>query len=201
MGDDRRLFRNNVDRVIGVVTLDHHNDPKGTPLQPGETAYLNETEMRMTANAPRDPADNPFTNGDLVEVSPDERPVDPRPIPAHQAEGKTIPPEDAEATAAAKAAEEPVVEPGNLTGDNGAEEQAQEQPAAPEEETGVEVPPEQQDSEDGKALPEEEVATPDAQEPPPEETGDEPAVLSDEEWEAAEEAAEKTDEPEGKKGE
>lgn len=71
---EKQQFKNAAQHVIGAVVLDPQNQPKGVPLQPGETILLSDTEQRLTANAPRDPANNPLANGQLVP-STDERPT------------------------------------------------------------------------------------------------------------------------------
>lgn len=62
--------------VIGVSVY-HGRTGEATrqPIQPGETVWLTEDERILTANAPREERDNPFVNGDLIQVSEEARPI------------------------------------------------------------------------------------------------------------------------------
>lgn len=66
---ERAEFRNDSGHVVGVSTRRARGEMKGLAVQPGETIWLDEEEQIATANAPREDADNPFTNGDLTLVT------------------------------------------------------------------------------------------------------------------------------------
>jgi hypothetical protein len=57
---DKQLFENKDRGWIGVVIMGPDGKPTGVPLAPGQTVRMNEIEMRLTANAPMRPEDNPF---------------------------------------------------------------------------------------------------------------------------------------------
>lgn len=95
---EKQQFKNAAQHVIGAVILDPQNQPKGVPLQPGETILLSDTEQRLTAHAPRDPANNPLANGQLVPSS-EERPTRAqRPLEAPPEPPPAAPPLPAPAT-------------------------------------------------------------------------------------------------------
>lgn len=56
-------FTNVSGGVAGAIKLNHKGEPHGVALSPGESIWLTEQEEVLTANAPRNPEDNPFTNG------------------------------------------------------------------------------------------------------------------------------------------
>lgn len=66
---ERAEFRNDAGHVIGVSTKRAKGEMKSMGLLPGDTVWLDEEEQIATANAPRDDADNPFTNGHLTLVT------------------------------------------------------------------------------------------------------------------------------------
>jgi hypothetical protein len=47
------------------VTIDHLGAAQGAAVAPGGSAFLNEEEQILTANAPLEDKDNPFSNGAL----------------------------------------------------------------------------------------------------------------------------------------
>lgn len=123
---EKQQFRNNTDGYIGVVALSVKGEPSGIPVEPQGTVWLSEDEQVLTANAPRDPADNPFIPQKLqrrnpetdaleeVEVTPlvpisENRyvPANDRPIPADLAAQDAA----VEAAAADAAAAAPQEEP------------------------------------------------------------------------------------------
>jgi hypothetical protein len=59
-------FTNTTDGWIGAVQIDHTGKAVGVSVEPGGSVFLSEDEQILTANAPRDDADNPFVKGDLV---------------------------------------------------------------------------------------------------------------------------------------
>lgn len=83
MPQDKTLWKNNTAAgdpegkgfTIGVSVYDQDNKPTATPLPSGETIWLTEDERILTAQAPRLDEDNPFTNGHLVQVAEDQRPI------------------------------------------------------------------------------------------------------------------------------
>lgn len=66
---ERAEFRNDAGHVIGVMTKRGKGDMKSLAVMPDTTVWLDEEEQIATANAPRDEADNPFTNGFLTLVT------------------------------------------------------------------------------------------------------------------------------------
>jgi hypothetical protein len=84
MPQDKTLWKNNTAAlaegegkgfIIGVSVYDQDNKQTRRPLMPGETIWLTEDERILTANAPRNDADNPFENGHLLQVSEEQRPI------------------------------------------------------------------------------------------------------------------------------
>lgn len=77
---EKQKFRNMTGGFIGVVIENDSGKLAGISLPPGEGVELSEREQRATANAPRDPKDNPFVGGfkdeDTGEVGPALLPVD-----------------------------------------------------------------------------------------------------------------------------
>jgi hypothetical protein len=117
---EKQQFRNTTDGWIGAVQISVKGEELGVAVEPGGTVWLSEAEQILTANAPRDPADNPFIPQKMqrrnpetdaledVDVTPlvavsENRyvPANERPIPADLAETDT----SAEAAAAATAEE------------------------------------------------------------------------------------------------
>jgi nucleotide-binding universal stress UspA family protein len=56
----RRKFTNPTPVYVGAVIYDEDGKRKGVPVAPGEAIWLSEREERATAEAPMNPADNPF---------------------------------------------------------------------------------------------------------------------------------------------
>lgn len=66
---ETRCYRNRSTHVVGVIKLrEYDGKPNGIGLKPGEKTHLNTIEERLTRNAPRSEADNPFANGELELV-------------------------------------------------------------------------------------------------------------------------------------
>ncbi|MDQ1584489.1 MAG: hypothetical protein QOF36_2543 [Microbacteriaceae bacterium] len=135
MPQDKTLWKNNTASVdpeqkgfiIGVSVYDQEHKQTRQPLMPGETVWLTEDERILTANAPRLEQDNPFTNGHLLQVNEEQRPIGRSIGGSTTTTGETVAPvEDVEATAAAKAeADAPPADPAPEP----------EAPAAPEDHT------------------------------------------------------------------
>lgn len=117
---EKQQFRNDTGGYIGAVQLSVKGEEMGVAVEPGGTVWLSEAEQILTANAPRDPADNPFIPQTMqrrnpetdaledIQVTPlvpisENRyvPANERPIPADLAAQDA----SAEATAAASADE------------------------------------------------------------------------------------------------
>jgi hypothetical protein len=62
---DKDEFRNMTSGWLGVVEINHEGRAMGTSVEPGGSCFLSEEEQILTANAPREDADNPFANGSL----------------------------------------------------------------------------------------------------------------------------------------
>lgn len=57
---DKQQFENQSGGWVGAVVIGPKGDETGVAVEPGQTVWLSEPEQILTANAPRDPADNPF---------------------------------------------------------------------------------------------------------------------------------------------
>lgn len=114
----RQQFKNQSEGVVGAVKIHGPaKEPKGVPVAPGASVWLSRDEQILTAQAPADPANNPFTDGSLVAQD------EPREIPAD----RWIPADGPQPTAE----ETPVQEPQEPAQE---EQTGDEQPAAPVEE-------------------------------------------------------------------
>lgn len=60
MPDPQAEFRNASEGHVGVVVFNEKSEREGRSVAPGDRVLLSEREQMMTANAPRDPANNPF---------------------------------------------------------------------------------------------------------------------------------------------
>ena len=65
------LVRNNTAGWVGVIKLNHRGEEVGESVEPYGTAWLSESEIILTARAPRLPEDNPFEEQTLVRVNPE----------------------------------------------------------------------------------------------------------------------------------
>lgn len=107
--EPKSKFRNTSGGVAGAIQLDHQNQAKGIPVYPNEEVWLTEQEQVLTANAPRNPEDNPFENGTFtLEVKAQDvahsRPIgDLQEVPAEYAGPE--PPEETEIVEEQPAAE------------------------------------------------------------------------------------------------
>lgn len=81
----RTEFKNVSGGVQGVVVLDESGRSRGVPVRPGDAIWLTEAEEVLTANAPREDKDNPFTNGALVLVTRSTEVLNRRPIGSREA--------------------------------------------------------------------------------------------------------------------
>lgn len=72
---DKQQFENSTSNAIGVNIFEPGTGkPTAITLWPGQTIWLSEDEQRMTANAPRDPSNNPFISGALRPIN-EQRPI------------------------------------------------------------------------------------------------------------------------------
>lgn len=67
---EKQQFRNNTEGWLGAVMIGPRGDDRGIAVEPGGTVWLSEAEQRLTANAPRQPEDNPFIERDHIVVDP-----------------------------------------------------------------------------------------------------------------------------------
>lgn len=66
---ESRCYRNVSTHVVGVIKLrEYDGKPNGVALKPGEKVHMNSIEERLTGNAPKSQADNPFRNGELALI-------------------------------------------------------------------------------------------------------------------------------------
>jgi hypothetical protein len=150
------------------VILDDDNKPRGMPVEPGGDIWLSKAEERLTAEAPRDPADNPFTKKwtEVVDINADGTARETREHegtlvlsdePAREILSDRFIPSDAPAAEAEPEPETPAAE---------AEPEPETPAAAPQEEKTEEItgapPLPSQPPVEGKPAPEEIVATPEA---------------------------------------
>lgn len=72
----RSEFINRRSYHVGAVKLQANGLPKGIAVAPGTRVFLNDEEIRLTAEAPEDPKDNPFLPPDRTDEETGE-PVPP----------------------------------------------------------------------------------------------------------------------------
>jgi hypothetical protein len=118
---EKQQFRNQTSGWLGVSVIGPKGDENGVSVEPNGTVWLSEQEQILTANAPRDPKDNPFIAQTFIGENPDTGakeeyelvplipinegrfvPANDRPIPADLADGTGI-------AQAAATGDEPVV--------------------------------------------------------------------------------------------
>lgn len=58
--ETKTLFRNITNGYVGAITIDRRGERRAVAVGPGDEVALSEEEQQETANAPRDPRDNPF---------------------------------------------------------------------------------------------------------------------------------------------
>lgn len=153
--DLKSEFRNATNHIIGYVYYDEDDKRRGGAVSADETVWLSEKDQIATANAPHDPADNPLTNGALVEVTAATEIASRRPL---RPEAEVAPPNVEQPVEGELAGAEVV--PANPTTE---EADAEEEPAeesvepAPEPEAD-EVPAEESPDEPEKELSPSEIA-------------------------------------------
>lgn len=106
--EQKQQFHNETGGYLGVVVLNVKGEEVGVSVPPDGYVFLSAAEQRLTANAPRNPKDNPFVEQEFETIDPasgerkkitfvplvassDDRftPGVERPIPADLAEGAT----------------------------------------------------------------------------------------------------------------
>lgn len=93
--DPQSKFTNVSGGVAGAIKLNHRSEPQGVAVFPNESIWLTEQEEVLTANAPRNPEDNPFTNGTFrLDVRAADA-AEARPIGSRQEEQPPAPPQPA----------------------------------------------------------------------------------------------------------
>lgn len=89
-------FVNKSAGYLGVIQLDARGERSSIAIAPDQEVWLSEEEQALTANAPRDPANNPLANGDLkleaegVELK-HHRPLRPPAVPVEEQETGAAP--------------------------------------------------------------------------------------------------------------
>lgn len=73
-------WKNTTSGHLGVVKHNDEGKPKGISVRPGGVVLLSERDRIATANAPANPANNPFQNGALQCIAPDAELSHRRPI-------------------------------------------------------------------------------------------------------------------------
>lgn len=73
-------WKNTTSGHLGVVKHDDEGKPRGISVRPGGTVLLSEKDRVATANAPQNPANNPFQNGALVCIAAEAELSTRRPI-------------------------------------------------------------------------------------------------------------------------
>lgn len=120
---EKTRFRNQSEGFIGVNVYDDDHKRNAISVAPGSVVELSEAEQQMTADAPRDPENNPFVGGwrdadgktigpalVLAEDSEVRRPVG-RPTGAPQEEHAADPEPPAEPETGSRPSEEEVATP------------------------------------------------------------------------------------------
>lgn len=80
MAEPASKFQNTSPGVAGAVKLDLDGKPQGVPVRPKGEVWLTEQEQILTANAPRNEQDNPFTNGTFTLIAKGSELGNQRPI-------------------------------------------------------------------------------------------------------------------------
>lgn len=188
---EKNEYRNVTGGQLGVVAEDVDGKPQGIAVAPDDTVWLSESERIRTANAPRDPKNNPFTNGSLVKVTEGGQIKSKRAIDTETVEPEEQPEPVPAAPGALPTAE---TEGGVPREERPPDDQQQAPPPAPPEPTGDDdetgaAPTPATPPVEGTPAPGEEVATPQAPtgapnvrsgpeiEPPPAPAPDEPASV------------------------
>jgi hypothetical protein len=99
MSEQVSEWRNTTSGHLGVVKHDEEGKKQGVSVPPNGTVLLTEKDRIATANAPKNPANNPFVNGALECIRADADTSSLRPIgdPADKAEEPAEPPEEPKA--------------------------------------------------------------------------------------------------------
>lgn len=117
-------FRNDSGGVAGAVVFSERGDRLGLAVQPGDTVWLSEEEQAVTANAPRDPDDNPFINGTFSLVTEGKEIRNARPLRPPPTETGAGPLPAGEAEQGVRAPAEEVATPQAVPTEHGPEEAA-----------------------------------------------------------------------------
>jgi hypothetical protein len=71
MADERELYENRSGGQVGACQIDKRGERRWIAVGPDERVWLNEEEKIAMAEAPKDPADNPFIEREEDEVDDD----------------------------------------------------------------------------------------------------------------------------------
>lgn len=80
MAEPASKFQNTSPGVAGAIKLDLDGKPQGVPVRPKGEIWLTEQEQVLTANAPRNEQDNPFTDGTFTLIAKGSELGNQRPI-------------------------------------------------------------------------------------------------------------------------
>lgn len=72
----KQQFKNNTGGHLGVVLLDSRGVERGASVEPDGFIWLSEAEQILTANAPRQPQDNPFIEHAVERINPESGEVE-----------------------------------------------------------------------------------------------------------------------------
>jgi hypothetical protein len=67
---DKQQFHNETGGYLGVVVLNVKGEEVGVSIPPDGYVFLSAQEQRLTANAPRDPKNNPFVEQEFETIDP-----------------------------------------------------------------------------------------------------------------------------------
>lgn len=124
MAQVKDKFLNKGEGYVGVVTLAGNGERQPIAVAPGDEVWLSEEEQALTANAPRDPADNVLSNGTLELVTEGVDIKHARPLRPTAVEETGAAPEPAgDAAKGSRPAGEEVGTPGALSDEEKAERQ------------------------------------------------------------------------------
>jgi len=68
---EKTQFKNNTGGFLGVTIIGPRGDDRGIAVEPEGHVWLSEPEQRLTANAPRNPKDNPFIEQEKERIDPE----------------------------------------------------------------------------------------------------------------------------------
>lgn len=128
MAQVKDKFLNRGEGYVGVVTLAGNGERQPIAVAPGDEVWLSEEEQALTANAPRDPADNVLGNGTLELVTEGvdikhARPLRPTPVEETETETGAAPEPAGDAAEGSRPAGEEVGTPGALSDEEKADRQ------------------------------------------------------------------------------